>query len=59
MFEFSIEIDGSVSNVKILKYESLSLEKEGGRVIKLLGKWNPGMKDGVKVRSYYSMPIKS
>lgn len=57
--EFIIEIDGRVSNVKILKSESLSLGKEGIRVVKLLDNWNPGMKDGVKVRSYYSIPIKS
>ena len=38
---FIVEIDGSVSNVKILKSESLSLGKEGIRVVKLLDKWNP------------------
>jgi len=58
-FEFVVEIDGSVSNVKILKSESLSQGKEGIRVIKLLDKWNPGMINGVPVRSFYSIPIKS
>ena len=58
-FEFVIEVDGSVSNVKILRCNSLSLGKEGIRVVKLLANWKPGMIDGVPVRSYYTMPIKS
>lgn len=57
---FAVLEDGSLSEFKILKETpaNLGLGEEAIRVIKLGGKWTPGMKDGKKVKTFYTLPIK-
>lgn len=55
---FVVERDGRITNIRIdsppLGY---GLEEEAIRVIKLLPKFKPAMKDGEFVRSYFKFPI--
>lgn len=55
---FTIEKDGSVSNIKILRNIGGGCGEEAVRVIKLMPKWKPGKQSGKPVRCEYTLPIK-
>ena len=56
---FVIEKDGSMTDIKVLRNPGYGLDKEAIRVLKSLkAKWSPGIKDGKKVRTQYTLPIK-
>jgi periplasmic protein TonB len=56
---FVIEKDGSMTDIKVLRNPGYGLDKEAIRVLKSLKtKWSPGIKDGKKVRTQYTLPIK-
>ncbi|OFY87103.1 MAG: hypothetical protein A3F72_16475 [Bacteroidetes bacterium RIFCSPLOWO2_12_FULL_35_15] len=55
---FVIEIDGSVSNVQILKGIGGGCEQEALRVIKNMPKWKPGINHGKLVRVQCNLPVK-
>ena len=56
---FVIEKDGAMSNIKVLRSSDKNLEREAIRVLKSLKvKWAPGYKDGEKMRTLYTLPIK-
>jgi len=55
---FVIEKDGSMTDIKVLRNPGYGLDKEAIRVLKSLKtKWKPGVKDGQKVRTQYTLPI--
>lgn len=54
---FVVETDGSISDVKIARGVSASLDREAERVTKLFPKWKPGEKSGHRVRTRVNMPI--
>jgi TonB family protein len=54
---FSIETDGSVSGVSVLRGINPELDAEAVRVIKLLPAWNPATLDGKPVKVWYMMPV--
>jgi protein TonB len=56
--KFVIEIDGSVSNVEVLKGVDPYLDQEAKRVIESMPKWSPGKQRGKPVRVSYVAPIK-
>ena len=51
---FVVEKDGTLSNFKITKGVSRSLDQETIRVLKLSPKWKPAMVNGKPVRMLYS-----
>jgi len=53
---FIIEKNGALSDIKILRDLGYGTGKELIRVLKLSPKWSPGIKDGKKVRCFYSIP---
>ena len=56
---FVIEKDGSMTDIKVLRNPGYGMDKEAVRVLKSLKtKWKPGIKDGVFVRTQYTLPIK-
>lgn len=56
---FVIERDGSMTDIKAVRSSDKNLEREAIRVLKNLKvKWEPGYKDGEKVRTQYLLPIK-
>jgi len=54
---FTIDIDGSVTNVRVLRDIGFGTREEAIRVLKLCPKWNPGIINGVPVKVIYSLPI--
>lgn len=55
---FIIEMDGSMSNIKILKDPGYGMGAEVERVLKgITERWKPGMVKGKPVRTSYSLPI--
>lgn len=56
---FIIEIDGSISTIKMMNKGDEKLEKEAIRVLKSMRqKWEPGKSNGIAVRSEKILPIK-
>lgn len=59
IMSFVIEKDGSMSSIRVLRSSDKNLEREAIRVLKSLKvKWSPGYKDGEKMRTLYTLPIK-
>ena len=54
---FSIEADGSVTNVRVLQGVHESLDQEAVRVLSSSPKWTPGMQDGHAVKVTYTFPV--
>lgn len=54
---FIVEVDGSVSNIKVLRGVDPSLDKEVCRAIEASPKWEAGKQRGEKVRVTFNMPI--
>ncbi|WP_009035654.1 energy transducer TonB [Indibacter alkaliphilus] len=50
-FQMVINQDGSVSDLEILLSQSMELEKEVRRIVGLMPKWIPGIKNGKVVRT--------
>jgi protein TonB len=55
--EFTIEIDGTVSDVRVIKGVDPLLDKEAVRVIESSPSWNPGMQRGKPVRVKMNFPV--
>ena len=56
--QFVVEKDGSLSSFQMLRGVSDDIDAEAIRVLKMMPKWKPGMKDGEPVRVQYTMPFK-
>lgn len=54
---FTIEADGSINNVSVLKGVSPEIDAEALRVIKSLPQFRPGRQNGVAVPVWYMVPI--
>jgi len=54
---FTVETDGEIANIKILKDLGYGTGLEAIRVLKSYGNWIPGEQRGIKVRCSYSLPI--
>ena len=55
--QFTIDTDGSVKNVKVLRGVDSSLDKEAVRVVSSSPKWTPGKQRNKPVRVRYTFPI--
>lgn len=55
--QFIVEKDGSISNPTVSRGVDEDLDKEALRIVKRMPKWQPGKKNGVAVRSRYTMPV--
>jgi len=56
--KFVVEADGEITGAKVQKGAHELLDAEALRVIKAMPAWNPGMKDGKKVKTEMTLPIK-
>lgn len=54
---FVVEIDGTITNIKILRDLGFGTGKEAIRVFEQSPKWIPGQQKGMIVRSIYNLPI--
>jgi protein TonB len=52
-----IEKDGSLSDIKVLRGVSASIDQEALRAMSASPKWSPGMQNGKVVRCQYTVPI--
>ncbi len=57
-FQFVVEKDGSLSQIKVTRSVDEALNDEVLRVIHESPKWEPGLQNGHLVRAFYSMQIK-
>jgi len=55
--QFVIEVDGSLTNAKILRSVDPALDKEAIRIVESSPKWNPGTQKGRAVRVQFTFPI--
>ena len=55
--QFTIETDGSVKNVKVLRGVDSSLDKEAVRVVSSSPKWSPCMQRNKPVKVKYTFPV--
>ncbi|MEI6347773.1 MAG: TonB family protein [Bacteroidota bacterium] len=56
--QFVVEIDGTLSNIKVIKSIHPLLDKEAIRIIKLMPKWVPAKKRGKPIRLKYKWHAK-
>ena len=55
--QFTIDVDGSVKNVKVLRGVDSSLDKEAVRVVSSSPKWEPGKQRNKAVKVKYTFPV--
>lgn len=55
--QFVIDVDGSITNVELMRGFDEECDAEALRVINLMPKWKPGKKDGKPVRVIYMIPV--
>ena len=54
---FVVETDGSISDARVVKSVSPSLDAEAIRVINAMPNWEPGKQNGEAIRVKYTVPI--
>jgi len=54
---FVVEIDGTLTNIKVLRDLGFGTGKEAIRVLEQSPKWIPGQQKGRQVRTLFSLPI--
>lgn len=57
MVRFTVEKDGAITNVKVARSVTPSLDAEAVRAIKSMPKWSPGKQGGQPVRVNYNVPV--
>ena len=55
---FVVEVDGSITDVRVLRGIGGGCDEEAVRVVKNMPKWIPGKQRGVPVRVQFNLPIK-
>jgi len=55
--QFTVNTDGSVSNVKVLRGVDPALDKEAVRVVSMSPKWQPGKQRDRPVKVTYTFPV--
>jgi TonB family protein len=55
--EFVVERNGMITNAKIVKSVAPSLDQEALRVVTNMPNWEPGTKNGLRMRSQLTIPI--
>jgi antitoxin component YwqK of YwqJK toxin-antitoxin module len=54
---FTVEKDGNINDIKVLKGIDLKLDEEAVRVVNDYGKWLPGKIKGINSKASYTLPI--
>jgi TonB family protein len=55
---FVVEVDGTITDVRVLRGIGGSCDEEAIRIIKTMPKWNPGKMEGKPVRTQFNMSLK-
>jgi protein TonB len=56
--KFAVDVDGSISDIRIVRHVAAPFDNEVVRVIKAMPNWKPGISFGEKVRVYYTLPVR-
>lgn len=54
---FTVNEDGSLSDIKVMRSITPALDKEAIRVVKSMPKWNPAKQNGKPVKTKYTLPV--
>ena len=54
---YTIEKDGKISNIKILKSSWPDLDEEAIRLVSNMPDWTPAMSNGISTRSEFALPV--
>ena len=54
---FVVDVDGTVTNAKVLRGIHLLCDREAIRLVNSMPKWNPGKQNGKVVPVYFTIPI--
>lgn len=57
LVSFVVEKDGSLTNFKVEKHATPTLDKVAVETVKKMPKWKPGINKGEKVRVQFAIPI--
>lgn len=57
VLQFTVNTNGKISDIEVLKSPDQQLEKEAIRVVKLMPKWKPAMQDGKPVALRMVLPF--
>ena len=55
--QFIVERDGSLTEIKVARSVSPTIDAEAVRVVGTMPKWEPGKQRGKEVRTKYSLPV--
>lgn len=55
--QFIVDVDGTVSNLKIVKSLDPNCDREALRVLRMMPKWQPGVQDGKPCRTMVAIPV--
>lgn len=58
VLRFVVGLDGSITDVKVLRSLSPTTDKEAIRVVKAMPKWIPGRQNGKPVPVFFSLPVR-
>ena len=56
--QLTVERDGTLSNVHVVKGIGAGCDEEAERVVELMPKWRPGFQNGQAVRVQFNLPIR-
>ena len=57
LVSFIVDVDGAISEARILRSAHPLLDREALRVIRMMPMWNPAKEDGKPVKVRYSLPV--
>jgi len=57
ILQFVVNIDGSISDIEVVRRVSPELDKEAIRIIKSMPKWIPAREHNIPVRVKYTLPV--
>ena len=57
ILSFTIDTDGSITDIKIVKSINTFLDAEAYRIVKEMPNWKPGKFEGKLVKTEFSLPI--
>lgn len=57
LIAFTVNEDGSISNVRVLQSSKLVLDNEALRIVKMMPKWAPAIQDGTPKKEMVVLPV--
>ena len=55
---FTIDVDGSITNVKVIDGADPKLDNKAKEIVKNMPKWDPGYQNGSPIKVEYAIPVR-